>query len=63
MDKLRGHHGFVAEQFHQGVDADLGVGELGSECVAQQRYVTAAGTETHTAAAQNKLYGLLEQER
>ena len=31
--------------------------------VTSQRYVTAAGTETRTAAAQNKLYDLLEQER
>lgn len=37
---------------------------LGHESmVTSQRYVTAAGTETRTAAAQNKLYGLLEQER
>jgi integrase/recombinase XerC len=31
--------------------------------VTSQRYVTAAGTETRTAAAQNKLYGLLAEER
>ena len=31
--------------------------------VTSQRYVTAAGTETRTAAAQNKLYGLIEQQR
>jgi len=37
---------------------------LGHESmVTSQRYVTAAGTETRTAAAQNKLYGLLEQHR
>ena len=37
---------------------------LGHESmVTSQRYVTAPGTETRTAAAQNKLYGLLEQER
>jgi integrase/recombinase XerC len=37
---------------------------LGHESmVTSQRYVTAAGTETRTAAAQNKLYGLLEHER
>jgi hypothetical protein len=30
--------------------------------VTSQRYVSAAGTETRTAAAQNTLYGLLEQE-
>jgi len=29
--------------------------------VTSQRYVTAAGTETRTAAAQNKLYGLLNR--
>ena len=35
---------------------------LGHESmVTSQRYVTAAGTETRTAAAQNKLYGLFEQ--
>jgi hypothetical protein len=31
--------------------------------VTSQRYVTAAGTETRTAAAQNKLYGLLANDR
>ena len=37
---------------------------LGHESmVTSQRYVTAAGTETPTAAAKNKLYSLLEQER
>ena len=37
---------------------------LGHESmVTSQRYVTAAGPETRTAAAQNKLYRLLEQER
>ena len=36
---------------------------LGHESmVTSQRYVSAAGTETRTAAAQNTLYGLLEQE-
>jgi hypothetical protein len=36
---------------------------LGHESmVTSQRYVTAAGTETRTAAAQNKLYGLLAGE-
>jgi hypothetical protein len=29
--------------------------------VTSQRYVTAAGTETRTAAAQNKLYDLLKE--
>ena len=37
---------------------------LGHESmVTSQRYVTDAGTETHTAAAENKLCGLIEQER
>jgi len=37
---------------------------LGHESmVTSQRYVTAAGTETRTAAAQNKLYGLLTEDR
>jgi integrase len=37
---------------------------LGHESmVTSQRYVSGAGTETRTAAAQNKLYGLLEQQR
>ena len=35
---------------------------LGQESmVTAQRYVTAAGTETRTAAAQNKLYGSTER--
>ncbi|WP_414685041.1 hypothetical protein [Mycobacterium sp.] len=29
--------------------------------VTSQRYVTAAGTETRTAAAQNRLYSLLDK--
>jgi integrase/recombinase XerC len=34
---------------------------LGHESmVTSQRYVTAAGTETRTAAAQNRLYGLVK---
>jgi integrase/recombinase XerC len=37
---------------------------LGHEStVTSQRYVTAAGAETRTAAAQNTLYGLLAEER
>ena len=37
---------------------------LGHESmVTSQRYDTAAATETRTAAAQNKLYGLLENDR
>jgi integrase/recombinase XerC len=37
---------------------------LGHESmVTSQRYVSAAGTETRTAADQNKLYGLLRHER
>ena len=31
--------------------------------VTSQRYVTAADTETRTAAAQNKLYGILANDR
>jgi hypothetical protein len=31
--------------------------------VTSQRYVTAAGAETRAAAAQNKLYRLIEDER
>ena len=35
---------------------------LGHESmVTSQRYITAAGTETRTAAAQNKLYELVEE--
>jgi hypothetical protein len=35
---------------------------LGHESmVTSQRYVTATGTETCTAAAQNRLYGLIEK--
>jgi hypothetical protein len=37
---------------------------LGHESmVTSQRYVTAAGAETRTAAAQNKLYSLLAEDR
>jgi hypothetical protein len=37
---------------------------LGHESMmTSQRYVTAAGTETRAAAAQNKLYSLIEEER
>jgi integrase/recombinase XerC len=37
---------------------------LGHESmVTSQRYVTAAGTETRSAAAQNTLYDLLTEER
>jgi hypothetical protein len=31
--------------------------------MTSQRYVTAAGTETRAAAAQNKLYGLRAEDR
>jgi integrase len=35
---------------------------LGHESmVTSQRYVSAAGTETRSAAAQNRLYGLLDR--
>jgi integrase/recombinase XerC len=37
---------------------------LGHESmVTSQRYVTAAGAETRTAAAQNRLYALIQQQR
>ena len=32
---LGADHGFAAEELHQGVDADLGVGEFGGKGVAQ----------------------------
>src|SRR5271166_4225059 len=35
---LRGGHGFVAEQLHQGVYADVGAGEFGGVGVAQSVY-------------------------
>jgi hypothetical protein len=35
---LRGDHGLVAKELHQRVDADIGVGELGGEGMAQAMY-------------------------
>jgi hypothetical protein len=32
---LRGNHGLVAEELHQCVDADIGVGEFGGEGMSQ----------------------------
>jgi hypothetical protein len=47
-----GDHGFAAQQFHQGVDADVGVSELGGEGVAQPVHECAArvvGVDAGTA--------------
>ena len=41
---LRGDDGLVAEELHQRVDADVGVGELGGEGVAQAMYQCAGGS-------------------
>ena len=58
------HHTFATELANADVSVYTLMKLLGHESmVTSQRYVTAAGTETRTAAAQNKLYGLLEQER
>jgi site-specific recombinase XerD len=57
-------HTFATELANSDVSVYALMKLLGHESmVTSQRYVTAAGTETRTAAAQNKLYGLLEQER
>jgi integrase len=57
-------HTFATEPANADVSVYTLMKLLGHESmVTSQRYVTAAGTETRTAAAQNKLYGLLEQER
>ena len=57
-------HTFATELANADVSVYTLMKLLGHESmVTSQRYVTAAGTETRTAAAQNKLYGLLEQER
>ena len=65
-DRARGalvhglRHTFATELADAGVTVYTLMKLLGHESmVASQRYVTAAGTETRTAAAQNKLYGLL----
>jgi integrase/recombinase XerC len=69
-DRARGalvhglRHTFATEPANADVSVYTLMKLLGHESmVTSQRYVTAAGTETRTAAAQNKLYGLLEQER
>ena len=57
-------HTFATELANTDVSVYTLMKLLGHESmVTSQRYVTAAGTETRTAAAQNKLYGLLEQQR
>ena len=57
-------HTFATELANADVSVYTLMKLLGHESmVTSQRYVTAAGTETRTAAAQNKLYGLLEQHR
>jgi len=69
-DRARGalvhglRHTFATELANADVSVYTLMKLLGHESmVTSQRYVTAAGTETRTAAAQNKLYGLLEQHR
>ena len=69
-DRARGalvhglRHTFATELANADVSVYTLMKLLGHESmVTSQRYVTAAGTETRTAAAQSKLYGLLEQER
>jgi integrase/recombinase XerC len=55
-------HTFATELANSDVSVYTLMKLLGHESmVTSQRYVSAAGTETRTAAAQNKLYGLLEQ--
>ena len=65
-DRARGalvhglRHTFATELADGGVSVYTLMKLLGHESmVTSQRYVTAAGTETRTAAAQNRLYGLL----
>ena len=67
-DRARGalvhglRHTFATELADAGVSVYALMTLLGHESmVTSQRYVTAAGAETRHAAAQNKLYGLLEQ--
>ncbi len=69
-DRARGalvhglRHTFATELANADVSVYTLMKLLGHESmVTSQRYVTAAGTETRPAAAQNKLYGLLEQQR
>ena len=69
-DRARGalvhglRHTFATELANADVSVYTLMKLLGHESmVTSQRYVSAAGSETRSAAAQNKLYGLLEQER
>jgi integrase/recombinase XerC len=69
-DRARGalvhglRHTFATELANSEVSVYTLMTLLGHESmVTSQRYVTAAGTETRTAAAQNKLYGLLADDR
>jgi integrase/recombinase XerC len=69
-DRARGalvhglRHTFATELANSEVSVYTLMKLLGHESmVTSQRYVTAAGTETRTAAAQNKLYGLLADDR
>jgi integrase len=66
-DRTRGalvhglRHTFATELADAGVSVYTLMKLLGHESmVTSQRYVTAAGTETRAAAAENRLYGLLE---
>jgi site-specific recombinase XerD len=57
-------HTFATELANSNVSVYTLMTLLGHESmVTSQRYVTAAGTETRTAAAQNKLYNLLPENR
>jgi integrase/recombinase XerC len=67
-DRARGalvhglRHTFATELANAGVNIYALIKPLGHESMrTSQRYVTATGTETRTAAAQNRLYGLLER--
>ena len=69
-DRARGalvhglRHTFATELANADVSVYALMKLLGHESmVTSQRYVTAAGTETRTAAAQNTLYDLLAEER
>jgi integrase/recombinase XerC len=69
-DRARGalvhglRHTFATELANSEVSVYTLMKLLGHESmVTSQRYVTAAGTETRTAATQNKLYGLLADNR
>jgi site-specific recombinase XerD len=69
-DRARGalvhglRHTFATELANSDVSVYTLMKLLGHESmVTSQRYVTAAGIETRTAAAQNKLYGLLADDR